>query len=150
MDKKTLCSCNDDRLYPTTNAGCIYTAPPGGAVSSMKHATTTPFGSEATGSLVKNPFTDNPCGLSLADADMTWRKSQAGPYLDSLMFARGSGKLGSIAGLDQKVDKMITHSQQSTVNCGDISNQNSCTPPDMACEAVDNKPCEALKFLVYE
>ena len=40
------------------------------------------------------------CNLNLGDPDGAWKASKAAIFLDSLMYQRGSGKLGSVAGLD--------------------------------------------------
>ena len=128
-------------LYTVSAGSCSSTAPPGNELTTLPPGHSTPFGSEATGSPQKNPFTDNPCGLDKNNPSDTWFKSQAPSYLDSLVARRGSGEDGSIGGLDQLVDKMVTGSQQSTMNCADITDTSHCPPPGK-CEEASNKTCE--------
>ena len=46
------------------------------------------------------------CQLDLSDLDAAWKASKAPTFLDSFMYPRGSGKLGSVAGLDSKTSSM--------------------------------------------
>ncbi|KAG8526403.1 uncharacterized protein KY384_000059 [Bacidia gigantensis] len=93
----------------------------------------TPMGDLSTRDAPKPPKgnaqTPDICALDKNNPVDVWSKSGAGTYLDNIIAMRGSGKMGSLKGLDQAIDRAQSGSGQSTMNCAEITDDSHCPAP---------------------